>query len=513
MYDKKISRGIGLALALVLIVLSPLAAMGGGEATAATDDSFDEYVELVMYSSGTSGKDTQMVMERFNELLKEKCNTTIDVTCLGWDNYKNQYQLILTTGEEADLMYVNADLYGTYAPNGAFTDLAELFPEYMPTVYSYFTPEQLKQAEVDGRIYEVPSYVSNYVQNGLFYRKDLADKYGTGEVKGIEDFERYADAIAQNEKGMRVIDGNPEQFLFQLFMANYGFEPIAGSTTSVIVVESYDDIHDIIAYPFTDEYVEWAHKMKDWAGRGYWSSNALSSTMDPWSSIQVGTSAVTQANADGAKNMMGYMAQKLPEAECAYWSFADLLGYSYVYPVTGDGFAIPASSPNAVRALQVLELIKTDQELFDLWMYGIKGHHYSLTEEGDLVKPAVGVDPSTVNNHSMSGAQYAMRVQDLMRNDAGVWEGYDGLMAHLEELEVPNKFGAVSIDYTAVQSELAAVNQVVQQYGHPINIGIVDDVDAAIAEYREQLKAAGIDRLLEEVARQMEAYYQENGIV
>ena len=41
MYDKKISRRIGLALALVLIVLSPLAAMGGGEATAATDVSFD----------------------------------------------------------------------------------------------------------------------------------------------------------------------------------------------------------------------------------------------------------------------------------------------------------------------------------------------------------------------------------------------------------------------------------------------------------------------------------------
>ena len=94
------------------------------------------------------------------------------------------------------------------------------------------------------------------------------------------------------------------QFLFQLFMANYGFEPIAGSTTSVIVVESYDDIHDIIAYPFTDEYVEWAHKMKDWAGRGYWSSNALSSTMDPWSSIQVGTSAVTQAGVEEIRRLL-----------------------------------------------------------------------------------------------------------------------------------------------------------------------------------------------------------------
>ena len=105
-----------------------------------------------------------------------------------------------------------------------------------------------------------------------------------------------------------------------------------------------------------------------------------------------------------------------------------------------------------------------------------------------------------------------MRVKNLMRNDAGVWEGYDDLIKYLSSIAVLNKFGAVSLDYSSVQAELAAVNQVVQQYGYPINIGIVDDVDAAIAEYRKQLKAAGIDRLLAVVSQQMEAYYLKNGI-
>ena len=99
-----------------------------------------------------------------------------------------------------------------------------------------------------------------------------------------------------------------------------------------------------------------------------------------------------------------------------------------------------------------------------------------------------------------------------MRNDAGVWNGYDDLIDWLSSIAVLNKFGAVSIDYSDVQAELAAVNQVVQQYGYPINIGIVDNVEAAIGEYRKQLKAAGIDRLLESVSQQMEAYYARNGI-
>jgi len=500
---------------LILLTAFTAFARGGSEVSAtkaSSDNPFDTYVELIMYSSGSSGKDTAAVLAQFNTLLREKYNTTINVTNLGWDNYNNQYQLILTTGEPADLMYVNPNLYGMYAPNGAFKDLTDLFAQYMPTVSSYFSDGELAQVKVDGRLYMIPSYETNFSQNGIFYRLDLAKKYGLGEIDSLKAFEAYASTIAANERGMRVIDGNPEQTLFQLFKATYGFESIAGSNTSIIMVNGYDDIHTIIAYPFTDAYVEWAHRMKEWALKGYWSSNALSSTMDPWSSIQVGTSAITQANADGAKNMMGYMASKLPHSESAYWSLANLTGYSYINPVTENGYAVPASSPNGERALRILEAIKTDQRLFDLWMYGIEGRHFSLTEEGNLIKPALGVDPATVNAHSMSGAQYAMRVQTLMRNDEGVWDGYDDLIARLQSIAVLNKFGAVSIDYSDVQAELAAVNQVVKQYGHPINIGIVDNVDAAIAEYRRQLKTAGIDRLLGAVSEQMEQYYIRNAI-
>ena len=106
-------------LLLVLLLATSLFAQSASEAPKTSDDPFSDYVELIMYSSGSSGKDKEMVMEKFNELLKEKCNTTINVTCLGWDNYRNQYQLILTTGEPADLMYVNPSLYSQYATTGA----------------------------------------------------------------------------------------------------------------------------------------------------------------------------------------------------------------------------------------------------------------------------------------------------------------------------------------------------------------------------------------------------------
>lgn len=43
-------------------------------------------------------------------------------------------------------MYVNPNLYSRYASTGAFTDLTDLFPEYMPETYALFSEDELQQA-------------------------------------------------------------------------------------------------------------------------------------------------------------------------------------------------------------------------------------------------------------------------------------------------------------------------------------------------------------------------------
>lgn len=61
-----------------------------------------------------------------------------------------------------------------------------------------------------------------------------------------------------------------------------------------------------------------------------------------------------------------------------------------------------------------------------------------------------------------------------------------------------------------MQAELAAVNQVMQQYGAPINVGLVDDVDAAIAEYRAKLTTAGVEKLVDAIREQTVAYCEQH---
>ena len=53
---------------------------------------------------------------------------------------------------------------------------------------------------------------------------------------------------------------------------------------------------------------------------------------------------------------------------------------------------------------------------------------------------------------------------------------------------------------------MSAVGNVVTQYGVPIDLGMVSDVNAAIAEYKTKLKEAGLDKITEECKAQVEEF-------
>lgn len=52
----------------------------------------------------------------------------------------------------------------------------------------------------------------------------------------------------------------------------------------------------------------------------------------------------------------------------------------------------------------------------------------------------------------------------------------------------------------------------ITEYLPPIQAGLVDDVDAAIAEFLEKAKVAGLDKIREEYKRQWLAYVEEHNI-
>lgn len=102
------------ALVLALCLLATLAVVPA----AAEENPFAEPVELVWYAIVLRPPTAEMVMTEFTRMLSEKYNTTIKLNYTGWDDWENKYNLLLTSGEKIDLVYVNATLYNRYAPAG-----------------------------------------------------------------------------------------------------------------------------------------------------------------------------------------------------------------------------------------------------------------------------------------------------------------------------------------------------------------------------------------------------------
>ena len=63
----------------------------------------------------------------------------------------------------------------------------------------------------------------------------------------------------------------------------------------------------------------------------------------------------------------------------------------------------------------------------------------------------------------------------------------------------------------SVSSEIAAVNSVVSLYLPALECGMLSNVDAALAAFNQEVKNAGIDRIIEENQRQLDAWLQEKG--
>ena len=121
--------------------------------------NFAEKEKIVMYVLGDTPKDMQKVLDKANsEYFEPNLNTTLDVKFLNWSDYETKYSLLLSGGEQVDLIYTAAwCYYNEEAAKGAFLELTPEFLEnYMPYTYAEQPEESWDQISISGKIYAVP---------------------------------------------------------------------------------------------------------------------------------------------------------------------------------------------------------------------------------------------------------------------------------------------------------------------------------------------------------------------
>ncbi|MFC5651293.1 extracellular solute-binding protein [Paenibacillus solisilvae] len=492
-------------------------APGGSASTNTKADpgkpDISDKVELVWYLLGDPSADSQKVVDQWNKMLEKDLNTTVKLNFTTWSDWQTKYNLLLATGEKVDMIFAStwADFY-KFSNQGAFMPLDDLLPTYAPDTWSKVPKQDWNEASVKGKIYAIPATYPEYTPDGLVYREDWRTELNLPEIKDLDSIEAYLDGVKKAKPNVTPINGKAWNEVFSLFKSYNGYEQIGGDS-GVVVAKSYDTPRDIIAYPFTAEFEAWVKRMKTWADKGFWASDSLASQKEPGDAIKIGTGAVYLRNAPAAGGFITDLGKNKPDIKVGYFPFNRF--HNYVMPTlsVNNAMAIPKGAANPERALMVLDKLRNDPKYYDLMTYGIEGTHYSIADDGKtVVTPPKGMEGKK-DFKGYDIASWGWRVDSMSRvKQAAGWAGFDPLLEEFKAESKPNIFAPILLDYQPVKANQAALNQVFEQYGKPLMMGLVPDVDKALANFREQLTKAGVDKVVDYVKTEAIKYDDEKGI-
>lgn len=455
---------------------------------------------------GDAPVDLPIIEAEINKMALEELNATVKFNYTTWTDWEQKYRLLLTSGQPVDLIFTAEwTQYQAYAKNGAFMALDDLLPKAAPTLYEFVPQEMWDAVRIDGKIQTVPATWKEYVTFGNVWREDLRQKYDLPIPDSIENIEAYLEGIKQNEPDMIPLAGNglfhtPGYYDFKYEpagVASYGF-PYG-------LLIPYDDPSNVQHFWGSDQHLEDLKRMKDWMDKGYFSRNVLTTQDTAHTMLDTGKSALMLGDNPNRWNSTNQaMKANHPDWDLGYYPYPYKKGYATpVHPIH-NGFAIPISSQHPERALAFYEKMVTDKRYNWLTQYGIEGTHFQVTDAGHYEN----LSPS-FNRESMNG--WAWRNPEFMLFDES-FDAVNEIFEELDKIAKPDIFTGFAEDWTPYQAERAALEQVRQQYLHPLEVGLVDDVEGGLNTFMEKAREAGLDKIQQAFTEQWLQYLKESNI-
>jgi putative aldouronate transport system substrate-binding protein len=522
---------ITLTLLLLLPLLAACAPSSEGNAdpttkptsgTSATDappaNSNDEldYVKLVWHIGGRPQNDEAMVMEELNAYFKDKINTEIDLMFTAHADYQAKMSTIVQSGEEYDLAYVSTTYFNPVvnAQNGAFVELDDLLPEYAPNLLKEVPEWVIEGAKIAGKTYIIPSYKDVADIFSFIWNKSMSDELGldlSGSWKTVFDLEEriYEFKEARDAKWPEKADipimtpyrtmgaWLPSDILIGAVVANIeGIETFEGKGKGELAFSQYH----------TEEYRKMMRLQKQFVDDGVAAYDAKN--YDP----------------DKVREKSGETAVRLGQGLVAvddhYYSndwVVALQTSDYSIPSTAylhaAGTAVSVTSKNPERAVMLQDLVYSDEYVATTMRFGLEGEdkHYVVDEDGRLdFSKGLNADPANRGFYRWYGAESGNLFKAKMPNTQPK-DLYDAIKASNDKsAQFTSNLGFVVVQ-DAVANEIAAVANVIAEYHEPLAYGMVDNVDAHIDEFTAKLDANGIDKIIEEVQRQLNEWRASQG--
>jgi putative aldouronate transport system substrate-binding protein len=507
-------RWIGLLLAAILIALpacgsgksssesgsSGSAASSKGTASTGGEETEASYeLNIAFPIFGAVPVNMPEVEKAISDLATEKINVTVKLTPISIGAWAQQSNLMLTSGEKLDLLYVNGRTFTGMVSKGQLLDLDSLLNEHGQGIKEAFDPQFLKATRIDGKTYAVPSKREMAVDYGLSILKRYVDKYGIdpNSVKTLEDLDGILKTIKDGEPSLPAVLV-PQSTGISFLESYKWFDPL-GDTIGVL--PDFEGGLTVINLFESAEYTAFVKKMREWYQAGYIMKDSATSKDNGNELIKAGKGVARLSSLKP-----GYERQ----ASIEYGEAATVISLTPAYATTstvaGVNWGIPHSAKRPDKSMQFLNLMYTDKDIVNLLDWGIEGKDY-VKKSDTIIDYPEGIDATNVAYNLNLGWMFGNQMLSYVfeGEDPDIWNK----MEAYNESSVKSPALGFSFDATSVKTEYAAVTNVINQYKLPIETGSVDP-DKVLPEFIAKLKSSGIDKIIAEKQKQLDEWKKSN---
>lgn len=489
--------------------------------------------ELKIYLFGQA-QNMDKVLEKF--YAESGLDIKLNIVWNTGADHREKLPLLIGNEENCDLTF---DAYwmnmATMIKQDMYADLSSYFynDEY-PGLKAAFSESFMAQVtDETGAIYAIPfTQAANDIQT-IFYRADLAEKYGI-TIDSLETLEAYFKAVKENEADMIApfgIGGSRAMYYLELdtlekrhanvFEVN-GSGTAVGMEFEVAISEDGKTVlgaasigmpdEDFAAFPApfnTNTRSERAiHKLTKWAQ--YTQPNSVSEEDALNNLFYTGLVAVVESNISGYENAKREI-EKIEGAKLGVFVYNDHLrnqepGYYITTGQTAWNFlCVPYYCKNIDAAMKFIDWIFQSPENHDLFELGILGEDYELNEAGEYTK----LNPD--NLYTFPGYELTWN-PNFIRTNAALDEEVKSIVNYMND---PASYSPSALDGFVFDNQAtpelvnayAAVSAIQSEYIRPLMHGAYGaDTEAKLQEYWAKAEAAGARVIQQAIIDQVQAF-------
>ena len=448
-------------------------------------------VELTWYFRAEPMVDQDKVFAEANKIIKEAINATVKFVPIAPGEYDQKMQTKYASGDAGDITWTSSwtNNFSQNIAKGAFIPINDLLDTYALQIKNSIPEEQWLPLMVGDDIYGIPNVQIFTKTNQTRIRKDYADKYGldVANIQTLEDLEPWLESLRAGETKDVVIEWN-NQGRFNNLLQYYGFDTFSDATG----IRVDDQSLEVINIFDTEEFKGHIQLAKRWADAGHIASDAMTKK-DQEAEKKAGkiTGDIRGNNKPGeaaeAAAQWGTEMYVIPISEAILNTGG----------ITSTINAITTTSKNPERAMMLLEMVNTNSELYNLIVFGIEGEHYEKIGD-NTIRYTENKSKYNFPNWIIGNVTKGYLVEGQPET---TWE---------ETIEMNNtakKSPALGFTFDAmpVKTQIAQVKTIIDEYLPGLGCGVVD-IDKVYPEFLSKLQSAGIDEIIAETQRQIDAW-------